>query len=41
VADSTQLGTPKRTQELVKMKEKRTEHGMTIVDNLLNEDNFA
>ena len=36
VADSSQLGTPERTQELEKMKEKRTEHGMTIVANLLN-----
>ena len=36
VADSSQLGTPERTTELEKMKEKRTEHGMTIVANLLN-----
>ena len=36
VADSSQLGTPERTQELEKMKEKKTEHGMTIVANLLN-----
>ena len=36
VADSSQLGTPERTQELEKMKEKRTEHGMTIAANLLN-----
>jgi len=36
VADSTQLGTPERTRELEKMKEKRTEHGMAIVANLLN-----
>ena len=36
VADSSQLGTPKRTTELEKMKEKSTEHGMTIVANLLN-----
>ena len=35
VADSSQLGTPERTQELEKM-EKRTEHGMTIVANLFN-----
>ena len=33
VADSSQLGTPERTQELEKMKEKRTEHGMAIVAN--------
>ena len=39
VADSSQLGTPERIQELEKMKEKRTEHGMTMVANLLN--NFA
>jgi len=36
VADSNQLGTPERTQELEKMKEKRTEHGMTYVASLLN-----
>jgi len=36
VADSSQLGTPERTRELEKMKEKRTECGMTIVANLLN-----
>jgi len=36
VADSSQLGTPDRTQELEKMKEKITKHGMTIVANLLN-----
>ena len=36
VTDSSQLGTPERTAELEKMKEKRTEHGMTIVANLLN-----
>ena len=36
VADSSQLGTPKRTQELEKMKEKRTEHGMIIVASSLN-----
>ena len=34
VADSSQLGTPERTTELE--MEKRTEHGMTIVANLLN-----
>ena len=34
VTDSSQLGTPERTAELEKMKEKRTEHGMTIVANL-------
>ena len=28
VADSNQLGTPERIQELEKMKEKRTEYGM-------------
>jgi len=37
VADSSQLGTAERTQKLEKMKEKRTEHGMTIVADLLNE----
>ena len=36
VADSSQLGTPKRARELEKMKEKKTEHGMTIVATLLN-----
>jgi len=36
VADSSQLGTPERTRELEKMKEKKTEHGMTAVANLLN-----
>ena len=36
VADSSQLGTPQRRTKLEKMKEKRTEHGMTIVANLLN-----
>ena len=36
VADSSQLGTPERKTELEKMKEKRTEHGMTIVANLFN-----
>ena len=36
VADSSQLGTPERTTELEKMKEKGTEHGMTIVANLFN-----
>ena len=34
VADSSQLGTPERIRELEKMKEKRTEHGMTIAANL-------
>ena len=36
VADSSQLGTPERTTELGKMKEKIPEHGMTIVANLSN-----
>jgi len=36
VADIIQLGTPDRTKDLKKMKEKRTEHGTTIVANLLN-----
>ena len=36
VADSSQLGTPERTTELEKMKEKRTEHGMAIIANLFN-----
>ena len=35
VADSSQLGTPERTQELEKIK-KRTEHGKTTVANLFN-----
>ena len=36
VANSSQLGTPKKAHELEKMKEKRTEHGMATVANLLN-----
>jgi len=36
VADSSQLGTPERIRELEKMKEKRTEYGMTTVASLLN-----
>jgi len=31
VADSSQLGTPERTKNLEKLKQMKTDHGMTIV----------
>ena len=40
VADSCQLGTPKRTRELDKLRQRRTEHGMYMFD-WMNNSNSA